>query len=87
MHCDSCLVVQGSGFRTGIWDKDYFVIHSDSGKVMWWDRGGEKVLEFDTGFSDIVVHVDWSVSGKGLWICGFSCLAYCTVERDDQGKG
>ena len=59
------------------------MVHSDSGKVMWWDRRGEKLQEFATGFNDIVVHTDWSVSGKGMWVCGFSHLAYCTVERSD----
>ena len=78
---------QGSGFRTGIWDGEYLVVHSDSGKVMWWDREGEKVLEFATGFSDIVVHMDWSLSGRGLWVCGFSCLDYCAVERSTDEKG
>ena len=63
------------------------MIHSDSGTVMWWDRKGEKVLEFVTGLSDIVVHMDWSVSGKGLWMFGFSCLAYYAVERNEDGRG
>lgn len=58
---------------------------SDSGRVMWWSMAGEKVMEFDSGLQDYVMHMDWSVSRKGLWICGFSCLLYLNVIRNDAG--
>lgn len=59
---------------------------SDSGKVMWWSKEGEKLLEVESGVQDYVVHMDWSVSARGLWICGFSCLSYLAVERNDAGS-
>lgn len=35
---------------------------------------------------DYIVRMDWSVSGEGLWMCGFSCLCYLAVERNEAGK-
>ena len=62
------------------------MVPCDAGKLTWWNRNGEKVAEFSSEMHDYIVHIDWSISGRGLWICGFSCLAYLTVERNDAGK-
>ena len=62
------------------------MLPSDSGKVMWWSVDGEKVAEFESCFQDYVMHMDWSVSGKAIWICGFSCLLLLSVDWDDEGK-
>lgn len=48
---------------------------------------GNKEYEFKVGSSDFIVHIDWSINGDGLMICGFSNLSYCTVERNDTGNG
>lgn len=62
------------------------MVPSDSGKVTWWSREGEKVEEFESCVQDYIVRMDWSVSGGGLWVCGFSCLSYLAVERSQTGK-
>lgn len=54
--------------------------------MAWWSREGEKVLEFESCMQDYIVRMDWSVSGEGLWMCGFSCLCYLAVERNEAGK-
>ena len=43
------------------------------------------MCEFKVMSSDFVVHIDWSVGGDSLWVCGFSKLSYCPVTRDEKG--
>ena len=62
------------------------MVPSDSGKVVWWSQAGEKMVELESCLQDYIVSMDWSVSGNGFWMCGFSCLAYFTVERDEKGE-
>ena len=42
------------------------------------------------GSSDYIVHINWSRDNvsppTGLWLCGFSRLIYCNVERNDKGN-
>ncbi len=59
---------------------------SDSGKISRWSVNGEKEAEFSSGMEDYVAHMTWSVSGNGLWLCGFSYLAFLAVERNDAGE-
>ena len=58
---------------------------SDSGKVAWWSREGERVCEFESCVQDYVVRMNWSRSGNGMWICGFSYLVYLAIDRSDDG--
>ena len=69
-----------------MWDGDNLVLPFDSGEVTWWNRSGKKVAEFVSCMQDAAVHMSWSASGKGMWICTFSLLAYFNVERDKNGK-
>lgn len=86
MYLCFIILFQGSGFRAAVWDGEALVVPSDNGKVMWWDKDGGKVCEFESCMQDYTVHMDWSVSGNGLWMCGFSCMAYLAIERSDDGK-
>lgn len=77
---------QGYTSRTCVWDGEHLVLPSDSGKLMWWSKTGEKVAEFKAGSADYIVRLEWSVSGRGLWIIGFSSLTRLQVERSDDGE-
>lgn len=61
------------------------IVPSDSGKVSWWSEDGDKVTQCSNGLQDTVVHIDLSLSGNGLWICGFSSLAFFNIERSEEG--
>lgn len=75
----------GFSSRTCAWDKDLLLLPSDSGKLTWINvQDGSKVQEIRVGSSDYIVHVSLS-SSSDLWLCGFSRLLYCTVERNDNG--
>lgn len=76
-------VIQGTTSRTCVWDGDYLVLPTDSGKLVWWSMAGEKVREFKVGSPDYIVRLDWSVSGHSLWMCGFSTLSLLSVKRDE----
>ena len=51
---------------------------------------GSKLQEISVGSSDYIVHINWSRDNvsppTGLWLCGFSRLIYCNVERNDKGN-
>ena len=76
---------QGFSSRTCVWDGSSLVLPADSGKLVWWEAGGEKLGEFRAGSADYIVRLDWSVSGHALWLCGFSVLSYLQVKRKDDG--
>ena len=65
-----------------MWDGQSLILPSNSGKLMWWSVSGEKLFEVCVGSPDYIVRLAWSVSGKALWMCGFSTLSYVEVEKD-----
>lgn len=52
---------------------------------MWWSVLGNKLFEGRVASPDFVVHLEWSVSGKALWMCGFSTLSYVEVKKNHDG--
>ena len=71
--------------RTCVWDGESLVLPSDSGSLIWWSVSGIQLFETQAGPADFTVCLQWSVSGGGLWRCGFSTLSYLDVVRDDTG--
>ena len=69
-----------------MWDGETLILPSDSGKLVWWSVSGEKLFEASVGSPDYIVRLEWSVSGKALWMCGFSTLSYVEVVRRVDGK-
>ena len=45
---------------------------------------GNTVCEFKVGLCDFIVRLAWSVQQDALWVCGFSHLSYCAVERSQD---
>lgn len=52
---------------------------------MWWSVLGNKLFEGHVASPDFVVHLEWSVSGKALWMCGISTLSYVEVKKIQNG--
>ncbi len=77
---------QGVTSRTCVWDGACLVLPTDSGSLVWWSTEGSKVKEVKIGSPDTIVRLDWSVSRKSLWVCGFSALRLLKFERDEQGS-
>ena len=69
-----------------MWDGESLVLPSDSGSLIWWSVSGSQLFEVHAGPGDYTVCLQWSVSGEGLWQCGFSTLSYLEVVRDDAGE-
>ncbi len=80
-----CFSHQGYTCRTCVWDGDSLVLPSDSGKLVWWSVTGDKLASFAVGTSDYVVRLEWSVSGRALWMCGFSTMTCLEAKRSDKG--
>ena len=64
----------------------YLVLPSDSGKISWLSMAGERIFEAVVGPTGYIVHLTWSLSGRALWMCGFSRLCYVEVERHSDGN-
>ncbi len=79
--CDS----QGVTSRTCVWDGVCLVLPTDAGSLAWWSMEGSKVKELKFGSPDIIVRLDWSISGECLWVCSISSLQLLSVNRDEQG--
>lgn len=62
------------------------MLPSDSGKLVWWSRTGDRLASFSVGSADYVVRLDWSVSGRCLWMCGFSTMTCLEVKKTDDGE-
>lgn len=72
--------------RSCVWDGDNLVLPSESGKLVWWSVSGDRIFEANEESHDFIVHLQWSVSGSGLWMCGFSTLSYVEVKRTSNGN-
>ena len=77
---------QGYSSRTCVWDGDALVLPSDSGKLVWWSQNGDKLTSFAVGSSDYMVRLEWSISGRALWMCGFSSMTCLDVRKSVNGK-
>ena len=77
---------QGYTSRSCEWDGEHLVLPSDSGKLVWWTLSGERLFEAAVDVHGYVVHLQWSLSGKTLWMCGFSRLSYVEVHRNFDGN-
>ena len=71
--------------RSCVWDGDHLILPSNSGRLVWWNVSGDRLFEANVGSADHIVHLDWSLSGRALWICGFSTLHYVEVEKSSNG--
>ena len=71
---------QGSA-QVCIWDNDMLVtIAYQSGVIQWWSGSAEVIKEIKVGNMESVVHLNWSMPGKELWIGCITSLNYVSVE-------
>ena len=62
------------------------MLPSDSGKLVWWSTSGERLFEAAVDIPGYVVHMQWSLSGRAVWMCGFSRLSYVEIDRNSDGS-
>lgn len=84
--CSCKIVMQGYVSRSCVWDNENLILPSDTGTLVWWSVSGRKLFQEKVASSDYIVHLEWSVSGKALWMCGFSTLSYVEVKKNHDGK-
>ena len=77
---------QGYTSRSCVWDGEQLVLPSDSGKLVWWSTSGERLFEAAVDVPGYVVHMQWSLSGRAVWMCGFSRLSYVEIDRNSDGS-
>ena len=80
----SIFQAQGSA-QVCIWEKDLLVTASyQSGLLQWWSVCGDLVKEMEIEKIDSVVHLNWSVLEKELWIGGITSLNYTFFESTES---
>ena len=73
--------------QVALWDGDFLIAFSYlSGHVSWWTTGGELVSEIQGGPKGSIIHLDWAVPGKELWVGGIMSLHYVTLEKEDNTR-
>ena len=76
-------VLQATGSpQVAVWDGDFLLAFSYlSGHISWWTASGELVHELQGGPKGSIIHLDWAVPGKELWVGGIMSLHYVTLEK------
>eukprot|EP00794_Sanderia_malayensis_P000281 gene281-906_t len=65
-----------------LWDgNDLLTASYQSGTLQWWNVAGEVVKELLVASIDSIIHLNWSVEGKELWIAGITSLNYVSLEE------
>ena len=73
---------QGSA-QVCLWDKDLLLtVAYQSGVLQWWNVSAEIVKETKVENLESVVHLNWSMPGKELWIGGITSLNYVIIEPE-----
>ena len=78
----SILQPQGSA-QACLWEDAMLVTASyQSGVLEWWNTSGELLKEMKINKVDSVVHLNWSIVGKELWIGGVTSLNYVFLNSE-----
>lgn len=79
----SFLQATGSA-QVALWHGDYLLAVSYlSGILSWWTASGELVHEVRGGPKNSIIHVNWAVPGKALWVGGIMSLHYVSLEYNN----
>lgn len=78
---------QGSA-QVCIWDGELLLTAAyQSGMLQWWNDSAEIIKEVKIEDVDSVIHLNWSILGKELWIGGITSLTYSFVETEAKPNG
>ena len=71
---------QGSA-QVCLWDGDLLMtVAYQSGVLQWWSTSAEVIKEAKVENAESVIHLNWSIPGKELWIGGVTSLNYVFVQ-------
>lgn len=78
-------VFQATGSaQVAIWHGDYLLTVSYlSGILSWWTHSGELVHEVGGGPTNSIIHLNWAILGKELWVGGIMSLHYITLNYNN----
>ena len=81
-------ILQATGSpQVAIWHGDYLLAMSYlSGILSWWTAKGELVHELQGGSTNSIVHLNWEVPGKALWVGGIMSLHFVSLHYSDSNK-
>lgn len=70
-----------------LWHDDHLLTASYlSGVLSWWDVNGELVNEIHGGPTNSIMHLNWAVPGKQLWVGGIMSLHFVTLNREPEER-
>lgn len=79
----SFLQATGSA-QVAMWHGNYLLAVSYlSGIFSWWTSSGELVHEIRGGPTNSIIHLNWAVPGKALWVGGIMSLHYVSLEYNN----
>ena len=79
----SFLQATGSA-QVALWHGDYLLAVSYlSGIFSWWTTSGELVHEIKGGPTNSIIHLNWAVPGRALWVGGIMSLHYVSLEYNN----
>lgn len=82
----SFLQATGSA-QVALWHGDYLLAVSYlSGILSWWTASGELVHEVRGGPKNSIIHLNWAVPGKALWVGGIMSLHYVSLEYNNPDE-
>lgn len=78
-------VFQATGSaQVAIWHGNYLLTVSYlSGILSWWTTSGELVHEVAGGPTNSIIHLNWAILGKELWVGGIMSLHYITLNYNN----
>ena len=81
----SFLQATGSA-QVALWHENYLLAVSYmSGIFSWWTTGGELVHEIKGGPTNSIIHLNWAVPGRALWVGGIMSLHHLSLEYNNPG--
>ncbi|XP_022784835.1 uncharacterized protein LOC111325294 isoform X2 [Stylophora pistillata] len=81
----SFLQATGSA-QAALWHGDYLLAVSYlSGIFSWWTIRGELVHEIRGGPTNSIIHLNWAVPGRALWVGGIMSLHYISLDYINPG--
>ena len=70
--------------QVALWHGNYLLTVSYlSGFFSWWTPSGELVHEIRGGPTNSIIHLNWEVPGKEIWVGGIMSLHYVTLNYNN----
>ena len=86
LEITATFLTQGSA-QVCLWDSEKLLTASyQSGILQWWSTTGELLRELSITPIDSIIHLNWAVPEKELWIGGIPSLNYISLDIESDSS-